>query len=395
MVDYQGKLLIPGMIDTHIHYPQTDMIAAYGTQLLEWLSKYTFPTEGKFADKGHAEEVANFFLEQLLASGTTTALVMTTTFAASVDAFFEAAAARQLRMIAGKMMMDRCAPDFLTDTPDSSYQDSKALIAKWHGRGRLLYAVTPRFAITSSPEQLALAGQLLREHPGVYLHTHLSENHKEIDTVASQFPEDEDYLAVYDRRGLVTNRSVFAHGIHLSAREKQRLQETGASVAFCPTSNLFLGSGLFDMQQAKCGAHPFKVGLGSDVGGGTAFSLLNVASEGYKVAQMLGQTLSPFKTLFLATLGGAQVLSLQHCLGNFEAGKEADFVVLDAVATPLLARRAQNHYPPRSLADAAHLFFGLQTLAPANAVFATHILGNRLYSSSSSFSSASSSFSSS
>ncbi len=271
LIDYTGNLITPGFIDTHIHYPQTGMMAAYGEQLLEWLSRYTFPTERKFADADYARSVAELFLDELLKNGTTTALVFAAVFPASVDAFFEAAEARHLRMISGKVMMDRNAPDYLSDTAQSSYEESKALIEKWHGRGRLLYAVTPRFAATSTEAQLKLAAKLLDEFPDVYLHTHLSENVSEVAWIKELFPQYAGYLDVYDQTGLVRERSLFAHGVQLTDAEFQRLSEARAAISFCPTSNLFLGSGLFRIEQAKNPAHPVKVGLGTDVGAGTSF----------------------------------------------------------------------------------------------------------------------------
>ncbi|MBX2864644.1 MAG: guanine deaminase, partial [Leptolyngbyaceae cyanobacterium MAG.088] len=329
ITEYPGRLIMPGFIDTHIHYSQTKMIASYGEQLLEWLNQYTFPTESKFNDKTYARNVAEVFLDELLRNGTTTALVFACVFPQSVDAFFEAAERRNLCMIAGKVMMDRNAPDNLCDTATSSYQETKALIQKWHKRGRLYYAVTPRFAITSTNEQLRLAGQLLQEFPDVYLHTHLSENMDEVAWVKQLFPDCHGYLDTYDQAGLVKERSVFAHGIQLTDDEFKRLSEAKSAISFCPTSNLFLGSGLFKIEQAKSVDYPVKVGLGTDVGAGTSFSMLQTANEAYKVAQLRHQKLSPFNALFLATLGGARALCLDDTLGNFDVGKAADFIVLD------------------------------------------------------------------
>ena len=340
VVHYQDKLITPGFIDTHIHFPQTGMIGSYGEQLLDWLNTYTFPCERQFADKDHADKVAKLFIQELLRNGTTTALVFGSVHPESVNAFFEEAERLDLRMIAGKVMMDRNAPDYLTDTAESGYAESKALIERWHGKGRLHYAVTPRFAPTSTPEQLQLAGQLLGEYPDLYMHTHLSENLKEIDWVKSLFPERSGYLDVYDHFKLLGQRSVFAHGVHLCDAECQRLAETGSAVAFCPTSNLFLGSGLFNLTQAE--QHKVKVGLGTDVGAGTSFSLLNTLNEAYKVMQLQGIRLHPFKSLYLATLGGARALSLDDRIGSLRAGNDADFVVLDYQATPLLDYRLQQ-----------------------------------------------------
>jgi len=340
ITEYRDALITPGFIDTHIHYPQTGMIASYGEQLLDWLNTYTFPTEQQFADKAHAADVAGIFLKELLRNGTTTALVFGSVHKQSIDAFFEAAEALNLRMIAGKVLMDRNAPDYLTDTPESGYADSKELIERWHGKGRLHYAVTPRFAPTSTPEQLTLAGKLLGEYPDLYMHTHLSENRKEIEWVKALFPERKGYLDVYDHYKLIGARSVFAHGVHLCDDECKRLAETGSAVAFCPTSNLFLGSGLFDLNKLE--QHGVRVGLGTDVGAGTSFSQLQSLNEAYKVMQLQGKKLDPFKSLYLATLGGANALYLDDKLGNFESGKDADFVVLDYNATPLISYRMQQ-----------------------------------------------------
>ena len=340
ITEYRDALITPGFIDTHIHYPQTGMIASYGEQLLDWLNTYTFPTEQQFADKAHASDVAGIFLKELLRNGTTTALVFGSVHKQSVDAFFEAAEELNLRMIAGKVLMDRNAPDYLTDTPESGYADSKELIERWHGKGRLHYAVTPRFAPTSTPEQLTLAGQLLGEYPDLYMHTHLSENRKEIEWVKALFPERKGYLDVYNHYQLIGARSVFAHGVHLCDDECKRLAETGSAVAFCPTSNLFLGSGLFDLNKLE--EHGVRVGLGTDVGAGTSFSQLQSLNEAYKVMQLQGKKLDPFKSLYLATLGGANALYLDDKLGNFKSGKDADFVVLDYNATPLISYRMKQ-----------------------------------------------------
>lgn len=375
---YPGMLIMPGFIDTHIHFPQTGIIAAYGEQLLEWLNQYIFPTESKFKDKAYAEEVAVIFLNELLKNGTTTALVFAAVFPESVDAFFTEAERRNLRMVAGKVMMDRNAPDFITDTAETSYQDSKQLIEKWHKRGRLRYAVTPRFAPTSTKEQLRLAGQLLQEFPDVLMHTHISENINEVAWVKKLFPNCQGYLDVYDQAGLVGDRSIFAHGVHLTDAEFERLSAAQSAIAFCPTSNLFLGSGLFKIEQAKSVEHPVKVGLGTDVGAGTSFSILQTANEAYKVAQLRQQKLSPFKALFLATLGGARALSLADVIGNFDPGKEADFVVLDLRSTPLLAFRNADALAA-SLEELAESAFTLIMMGDDRAVRATYVMGELAY----------------
>ncbi|MEG3991318.1 guanine deaminase [Microcoleus sp. S28C3] len=377
--EYPGMLLMPGFIDIHVHFSQTGMIAAYGKQLLDWLNQYTFPTELKFKDREYAEQVAAIFLDELLRNGTTTAVVLAAVFSASVDAFFEAASRRNLRMIAGKVMMDRNAPKYLTDTAQESYQDSKKLIEKWHHNQRLLYAVSPRFAPTSTPEQLKLAGKLLQEYPDVYLHTHLSENVNEVAWVKELFPECKGYLDVYDRAGLVGERSIFAHGVQLTNAEFQRLSEAKSTIAFCPTSNLFLGSGLFDIEKAKSIDVPIKVGLATDVGAGTSLSMLQTANEAYKVAQLRQYSLSAFQALFLATLGSARALCLDDRIGNFEVGKEADFVVLDLRSTPLMAFR-NSAAPATTLEELADRAFSLIIMGDDRAVHATYILGELAYS---------------
>jgi guanine deaminase len=340
VVDHRGKLIVPGFVDTHIHLPQIDIIASHGEQLLEWLEQFTFPAERKFDDPAHAREAAEFFIDELLRNGTTTAMVYATVHPHSVDAFFAAAQARGARMIAGKCMMDRNCPEYLRDTAESSYDDSQALIARWHGRERLLYAVTPRFAPTSTERQLELAGRLLDEHPGVYLQTHVAENRAEVAWVRELFPWSRSYLDVYDRFGLLRPRAVYAHCIWLDDADRARMGAAGAAMSFCPTSNLFLGSGLFDLEAAR--RHGVRVGLGTDVGGGTSFSLLRTQDEAYKVAQLAGHKLSPPSAFYHATLGGARSLHLDDRIGNFAPGKEADFVVLDPTATPLLARRMRH-----------------------------------------------------
>lgn len=368
---YPEHLIVPGLIDTHVHFPQTEIMGAYGEQLLEWLNTYTFPTELQFSDQAYANQMAEFFVQELLKNGTTTALVFCTVHPESVDALFEAAQQQQMRLIAGKVMMDRHAPEALCDTAESAYADSKALIEKWHGKGRNLYAITPRFAPTSSPEQLARAGQLKAEYPDVYLHTHLSENPNEIAWVKQLFPEQQGYLDIYHHYGLTGSRSVFAHCVHLQENEWQCLHQTDSAIAFCPTSNLFLGSGLFPLQRTW--EHQVKVGIGTDVGAGTSFNILHTLSEAYKVQQLQGNKLSAYEALYHATLGAAKALDLDDKLGNFTVGKEADFVVLDLHATALQSLRQQR---AKNLEDA---LFALITLADDRNIHATYIYGQRAY----------------
>ncbi|MDA8021758.1 MAG: guanine deaminase [Gammaproteobacteria bacterium] len=369
ITEHPNCLIVPGLVDAHVHYPQCEVVAAYGAQLLEWLEKHTFPAEARFHDRAHAGRIADFFLDELLRNGTTTALVFGSVHPQSVDAFFEAAEARNLRMICGKVMMDRNAPPEICDTPQTGYDDSRALIKKWHGRGRLGYAVTPRFAPTSSDAQLRLAGKLLAENPGVHLHTHIAENRRECEWVAKLFPQCDDYLGVYERHGLLGRRAMFAHAIHLSESEWSRLSRAGAGVAFCPTSNLFIGSGLFPLHRAdSAGA---RVALGTDIGGGDSFSLLRTVNEAYKVQQLQERNLSPMRALYLATLGGARALDLQDHIGNFERGKEADFITLNFRATRLIEMRA------RGCKTLAEKLFVLLMLGDDRAIGGTWILGEK------------------
>lgn len=365
--DCSQYLMVPGFVDCHIHYPQTQMIAAYGTQLLDWLNTYTFPVEATFNNTQKAQQVAEIFIDQLLQNGTTTALVFCTVHPESVDALFTQAQKYKMRIIAGKVLMDRNAPDNLLDTAQSGYTQSKALINKWHGKERLQYAITPRFAPTSSAEQLKAAGRLLKEHEGVYMHTHLAENVDEIKWVKELFPESKNYLDVYDQAGLLGKRSIFAHGIHLCDEQCERLANTDSAIAHCPSSNLFIGSGLFPMQKLQ--AHGIKIGVGTDVGGGTSFNMLETLADAYKVQQLKGHNLSPEQSFYLATLGGAKALDIDDKIGNFEVGKEADFLLLDPNATDLLKYRTSHC---ESWKD---LLFVLQTLGDDRVIAQTNILG--------------------
>lgn len=337
VTDHRGKIIVPGFVDCHVHFPQLDMIASYGEQLLDWLNRYAFPAEARFSDPDYAEEIASAFLDELLANGTTTALVFGTVHAHSADAILEAASRRHMRLIAGKVLMDTNCPTELRDTAESAYTDSKALIERWQGVGRLGYAITPRFALTSSDEQLKAAGKLAHEYPDVWVHTHLAENKAEVEQVAKLHPASRSYLDVYDRSGLLRERSVFAHCLHLDDEDRRCMAAKGGAVAFCPTSNLFLGSGLFDLEAMR--AEKVRVGLGTDVGGGTSLSLLRTASEAYKVLHLQDQALPAARALYLMTLGAAEALSLGDKIGNFESGKEADFVIIDPAGSSISARR--------------------------------------------------------
>jgi guanine deaminase len=365
--DHRGRILVPGFIDTHVHYPQVDVIASYGTQLLDWLNQYTFPAETQFADRAHADAMATFFLDRLLENGTTTASVFCTVHPQSVDAFFTESEARGLRMIAGKCLMDQNAPEGLRDTAETGYRDTKMLIERWHGHARSSYAITPRFAPTSSLAQMDTMRALSREHPTTYIQSHVAENRAEIAWVAELFPDHRSYLDVYDHFGLLRDKSIYAHCIYLDDADRARMTAAGATPAFCPTSNLFIGSGLYDLRQALAAGNV--VSIGTDVGGGTSYSMLRTLGEAYKVQQLLGTALSPAFALYLATLGGAKALSLDHRLGSIMPGKEADFVLLDPVATPLLARRTSLRDDPLDV------FFALMTLADDRAIAATYAAG--------------------
>jgi guanine deaminase len=364
-VEVLPGLIVPGFVDAHVHYPQLDTIASHGAQLLDWLERYIFPAEKAFADRAHADAIAEAFLGELLRNGTTSALVFPTVHPGSVDALFEAALARRMRIVSGKVLMD-LGPDGLADTPETARSDSEALIRRWRGRGRLGYAVTPRFVPTSSDAQLGVAGELLAAHGDVLLHTHLAENARECAAVAQRFSRARDYLDVYDRFGMVGPRSVFAHGVHLTDRACARLAESGAGIATCPSSNLFLGSGLFDFGQAD--RHGVRLGLGTDVGAGTSFSMLHTGGLAYQAALARDCQLDPFRALYLATAGSASLLHIGDKVGALESGQEADFAVLDCAATPLLARRTAG-------ASLAERLFALQILGDDRAISRTYILG--------------------
>ena len=374
MEHHPDALVMPGFIDPHIHFPQTQVIASYGAQLLDWLEKYTFIEEQKYADPAHAAANARFFLNELLRNGTTTAAVYGSVHPQSVDAFFAESERRGTAMIAGKVMMDRNAPEALRDTPQSGYDDSKALIGRWHGRGRQLYAITPRFAVTSTDAQLEAAGALAREYPDCYVQTHLSENHAEIATVRAQFPQAKHYTDVYDQHGLLGPRSLFGHCIHLEDDEVRRLAETGSVAVFCPTSNLFIGSGLFDRTRLTGHTPPVRVALATDVGGGTSYSMLRTAAEAYKVLQLQGQNLPALTAFHSMTRGNAEALGLRGTIGSLEPGCWADLVVLDARSTPAMAHRMET-----VRGDLEEELFVLMTLGDDRAVKATYVQGKRAF----------------
>ncbi|HEY5643878.1 MAG TPA: guanine deaminase [Woeseiaceae bacterium] len=365
--DLRGKLIVPGFIDCHVHFPQLDIIGSYGEQLLDWLNRYAYPAESRFADADHAREVARSFVTELLRNGTTTALVFGTVHRHSADAIFEAAEARGMRLIAGKVLMDRNCPEDLRDDPDTAYADSRALIERWHGRGRLGYAITPRFALTSSEAQLEAAGRLAREFPDVWVHTHLAENMEEVEAIARQYPDSRSYLDVYDRFGLLREKSVFAHCLHMNAEDRSTMAAKGGAAAFCPTSNLFLGSGLFRLTEMRDAG--VRCGLGTDVGGGTSLSMLRTASEAYKVLHLQEHALPPMQALYLATLGAAEALYLEDRVGSFRPGRDADFVVLDYAGSSLTARRTA------AAEGIEEKLFALMTLGDDRNVASTWVAG--------------------
>lgn len=376
ITSFKDSLLMPGFIDSHLHYPQYKVIASYGQNLLEWLDKFTFPEEQKFDNKDYASEIGNLFFDELIRNGTTTAMAFCTTHNTSVDTFFTIAKERNLRMAGGKVLMDRNAPVKILDD-DNAYVDTKSLIESWHNNGRLSYAITPRFAPTSSKEQLRKLGDLLAQYPnsndckGVMMQTHLNENYEEIQWVKELYPEHNNYFDVYDKYKLTGTNSVFAHCIHNSTDEYERIADSGSKVSICPNSNLFLGSGLFQFDQLE--VYDIDASLSSDIGGGDSFSMFNVMNQAYKVAKLGGYTLSPIRAFYLTTLAGAKVLNMDDCIGNFEQNKEADFIVLDLKATSLIEQRLS------AVKDIEQLLFCLMTLGDDRLVSEVYSLGECIY----------------
>jgi guanine deaminase len=369
IADYSGCIVSPGFIDTHTHYVQTGIIAAPGKRLLDWVADYVYPVEESFADEVHARDVAAFFCDTLLRNGTTTACVYCAVYPQSVDALFAEAKKRRMRIVAGKCMMDRNVPEALRDTAKTGYDQSKALIQRWHGKGRLLYAITPRWAGSSTPAQLEAASALWREHPKLHVQAHIAETQEELAFIAKLFPERKDFLDVYEHYGLVGRGTVLGHAIWFSESEFCRCHEREASIAHCPTANMFLGSGLFRLRQAKDKRRPIHVGIGTDIGAGTSFSQLATLNEAYKIAALNHAPITGLEGLYLATLGGARSLDLDDRIGSLEPGREADLVVLDPAATKLLRfRNARSNSLEETL-------FILMTLGDERAVRATYIAG--------------------
>ena len=371
--DYTGHLLLPGFVDAHVHYPQTEMIGAHGHQLIDWLNTYTFVTEQCFADPAHASEVARVFLQEQLRNGVTSSCVFCTVHPQSVEALFTAAAEHNLRIIAGKVCMDRHAPAALLDTAETAYADSRALLEKWHGKGRAEYAITPRFAPTSSPAQLAACGALAREFPGVVIQSHVSENRDEVVWAQSLFPAARHYTDIYLQHGLLRPRAVYGHGVHLSDAELDCFAACGAAIAHCPTSNFFLGSGYLDVNRVKQRSRPVAIGLATDLGAGTSFSMLQTLNEAYKAAKLSHSSLPASHAFYLATRGSAEILGIADKVGALQAGMEADVTVLNWRSTPLI------DYRMRYANDLEEALFIQMTLADDRAIAATYVAGERVH----------------
>ena len=368
-----GDLIAPGFVDCHVHYTQLPIIASYGEELLEWLNTFTFPAEMRFADKDYSKSVANLFLNECLRNGVTAASVYASVHTQSVDAFFEAAHEMNMRMACGKVMMDRNAPDALCDTAQSAYDSSKQLIERWHGQGRAVYAITPRFAITSTPQQLEAAGALWRAFPDALMQTHLSENHAEIAFTRELYPQDEDYFAIYERFGLTGPGAIFGHAVHLTPREISALRASGSAISHCPTSNLFLGSGLFDMKCLGEGAAHIPIGLASDIGAGTSLSMFRTMKACYEICRLQGYALHPAKAWYLATLGSAKTLRMDRRIGNIAPGFEADLVVIDLDSTAVIEQRMRQ---ARDIWDG---LFAQIIMADDRAIRTSFIMGEARY----------------
>ena len=371
--DYGDLIVMPGLIDPHIHFPQYRMLAAPGKDLLDWLTRFTFPEESRYADPAYAAAAAGVFLSRLFQHGTTAALAFCSVHKTCADALFAAAEKHNMAMLTGKTMMDRNAIPEVQDDPETGASESEELYRAWHGKGRLRYAVTPRFAVTSSDAQLKLSGELLASLPGALMQTHISESPGEIAFVKELFPDAQDYTDVYDRVGLLGERSLFAHGIHLSERECQRLSESGSTVVHCATSNTFLGSGLMSMPQMRMAQRPVHLGIATDVGGGTSYSMLATLGETYKVQMLGGYKPAAFELFHMATRGNAERLHIGHETGALDVGKYADLVVLDPCATPVLASRQEVS---ASLED---VLFSLMILGDDRAVRATYVAGRKVH----------------
>lgn len=368
-IDHRPHLILPGLIDTHVHFPQMQVIGSYAANLLEWLNTYTFPEECRFVESAHAARIAGHFFDEFFRNGTTTAVAYCSVHKTSADAFFAESLRRGSLMIGGKVMMDRNAPQGLLDTPQTGYDETRQVIADWHGKGRNHVAITPRFAITSTPEQMAMTQALAEEFPDLHIQTHLSENRDEIDFTCSLYPQAKDYTDIYARYGLLGRKSLFGHAIHLSDREADAMSDAGAVAVHCPTSNLFLGSGLFPMKSYQRRQKPLRIAVATDIGGGSSYSMLKTLDEAYKIQQLLGERLNPLESFHLMTRGNAEALSLVDRIGTLEPGTDADFVVLDAAATPAMRLRMET------VTSLAEELFLLQTLGDDRSVVETYVAG--------------------
>ncbi|MFT6657245.1 guanine deaminase [Maritalea sp.] len=374
VTDHRPHIIMAGFIDPHIHFTQMQVLGSYAGSLLEWLNTYTFVEEQRFGDLAHAQKITGHFYDEMIRHGTTSAVAYCSVHPQSVDAYFEEAQKRNMLMLGGKVMMDREAPVALTDTPQSSYDDSKALIEKWHGRGRAHYAITPRFAITSSPEQLEMAGALAKEHSDLHIQTHLNENRDEIEFTNALYPTMGDYFGIYQHYGLAGKKSLFGHCIHLEDRERDAMIETGSVAVFCPTSNLFIGSGLFDWDRVAGPQGKGRIAIATDVGGGTNYSMLRTLDEGYKILNLQGQRMNPLTSFYQITLGNARALSLEEKIGTLNQGTDADVVVLNANATPAMQVRMET------VTTLEEELFLLQTIGDDRAIVETYVAGEALKS---------------
>ena len=368
-IDHRPHLILPGLIDCHVHFPQMQVIASYAANLLEWLNTYTFPEECRFVESVHAERIATQFFDEFLRQGTTTAVAYCSVHKASADAFFAESLKRGTLMIGGKVMMDRNAPQGLLDTPQLGYDETRAVIEEWHGKGRNHVAITPRFAITSSPEQMAMTQKLAEEFPDLHIQTHLSENHDEIRYTCELYPDATDYTDIYARYGLLRKKALFGHAIHLSEREADAMADSGAVAVHCPNSNLFLGSGLFPLKAIPRREKPVTVAVATDIGGGSSYSMLKTMDEAYKIQQLLGERLNPLESFYHMTLGNAVALDLADRIGTLDEGTDADIVVLNAAATPAMRLRMET------VTSLPEELFLLQTLGDDRSVVETYVAG--------------------
>ncbi len=368
-IDHRPHLILPGFIDTHLHFPQMQVIGSYAANLLEWLNTYTFPEECRFVESDHAARIASRLFDELIRHGTTTAAAYCSVHRTSVDAFFAESLKRGLCMVAGKVMMDRNAPQGLLDTPETGYDETRGLIAAWHGKGRNHVAITPRFAITSTPQQMEAAQALAREFPDLHIQTHLSENLDEIGYTCSLYPDAIDYTDIYARYGLLGRKTLLGHAIHLSDREADAISEAGSIAVHCPTSNLFLGSGLFPLRRLTRRQKPVRIAVATDIGGGTSYSMLRTMDEAYKIQQLQGERLNPLESFHLMTLGNAEALGLENRIGTLEPGSDADLVVLNASATPAMALKMEV------VTKLTEELFLLQTMGDDRAIAETYVAG--------------------